>query len=164
MLHTYSDSAGVEHRVVINFATRLRIKKDHGIDLLQCAADPKLLHELLMRMTDDDEFFFRLLATIEGVSAESLMSVADGTSHEKAVEALFGALVQFFPQSSPMRNPLNAYVQSALSCRALMLQEIESRMMAEVEKTDFSTVLLESPTLTNGFSESSPVSESLSGA
>jgi len=153
-MQTYQDKNGLEHRVDITLAARRRVQVAVKIDLLQCAADPNLLNDVLTRITEDDDYFFELLSAIEQIPKDDLLNAADGTTLESSATAFVNALIDFFPQSSPMREPLRTVVQKSMAFRAAVLESIQDEMTKQIDKTDFSTVGSESAIPRNGSGDS----------
>lgn len=102
----YVDIAGVEHVLRITLATARQLKESVQIDLLKAVSEPATLKQLLDRIGEDPAFVFEFLAIVEGVSAEALEAVADATVLEKASTAMVEAIIDFFPESSPLKGPI----------------------------------------------------------
>lgn len=102
----YVDIAGVEHVLRITLATARRLKESVQIDLLKAVSEPATLKQLLDRIGEDPAFVLEFLAIVEGVSAEALEAVADATVLEAASTAMVEAIIDFFPESSPLKGPI----------------------------------------------------------
>jgi hypothetical protein len=102
----YVDIAGVEHVLRITLATARQLKESVQIDLLKAVSEPATLKQLLDRIGEDPAFVFEFLAIAEGVSAEALEAVADATVLEAASTAMVEAIIDFFPESSPLKGPI----------------------------------------------------------
>ena len=102
----YVDIAGVEHVLRITLATARQLKESVQIDLLKAVSEPATLKQLLDRIGEDPAFVFQFLAIVEGVSAEALEAVADATVLEAASTAMVEAIIDFFPESSPLKGPI----------------------------------------------------------
>lgn len=102
----YVDIAGVEHVLRITLATARQLKESVQIDLLKAVSEPATLKQLLDRIGEDPAFVFEFLAIVEGVSAEALEAVADATVLEAASTAMVEAIIDFFPESSPLKGPI----------------------------------------------------------
>ena len=115
----YVDIAGVEHVLRITLATARRLKDSVQIDLLKTVSEPATLKQLLDRIGEDPAFVFEFLAIVEGVSAEALEAVADATVLEAASTAMVEAIIDFFPESSPLKGPIrNLMTQVEISQKA----------------------------------------------
>lgn len=102
----YVDLARVEHVLRITLGTARRLKDEVQIDLLKAVSEPATLKQLLDRIGEDPAFVFEFLAIVEGVPAEALEAVADATVLEAASTAMVEAIVDFFPESSPLKSPI----------------------------------------------------------
>lgn len=102
----YVDIAGVEHVLRITLATARQLRESVQIDLLKAVSEPATLKQLLDRIGEDPAFVFEFLAIVEGVSAEALEAVADATVLEAASTAMVEAIIDFFPESSPLKGPI----------------------------------------------------------
>ncbi len=102
----YVDMAGVEHVLRITLATARQLRESVQIDLLKAVSEPATLKQLLDRIGEDPAFVFEFLAIVEGVSAEALEAVADATVLEAASTAMVEAIIDFFPESSPLKGPI----------------------------------------------------------
>ncbi len=152
-MRTYLDKDGHTHSVDITLLTRRAIKVSHGIDLLDAAVRPDLLNEIMTKC-EDDEFLFGLLSVIEGTTPEALLAVADGSMLEGAAAAFVQALIDFFPKSSPLRQPILDMVEKSIAYRTDVLTKIGDGMKLKVEQIDLPTVFSESTTVTSGSGES----------
>lgn len=102
----YVDIAGVEHVLRITLATARQLRESVQIDLLKAVSEPATLKQLLDRIGEDPAFVFEFLAIVEGVAAEALEAVADATVLEAASTAMVEAIIDFFPESSPLKGPI----------------------------------------------------------
>jgi hypothetical protein len=115
----YVDLTGAEHALRITLGTARRLKESVQIDLLKAVSEPATLQQLLDRIGEDPAFVFEFLAIVEGVSAEALEAVADATVLEAASTAMVEAIVDFFPESSPLKGPIrNLMTQVELNQKA----------------------------------------------
>lgn len=115
----YVDIAGVEHVLRITLATARQLKELVQIDLLKAVSEPATLKLLLDRIGEDPAFVFEFLAIVEGVSAEALEAVADASVLEAASTAMVEAIIDFFPESSPLKGPIrNLMTQVEISQKA----------------------------------------------
>ena len=153
-MQTYTDKNGKPHNLDINLAARFAIKKAHGFDLLKAAADLQHFSELLDKIAADEEFLFSLISIVEKTTPEELMSVLDGTSYQAAESAFVEALIDFFPQSSPIREPVREAIRKQETLAGLMRDQVKTLMTTAVRSEDFSKVLSDSITRTSGSGES----------
>lgn len=153
-MQTYQDKDGKTHTLDINLGARFAIKKTHGFDLLKAASDLVHFGELLDRIAADEEFLFSLISIVEKKTPEELMAVLDGTSYQAAESAFVEALIDFFPQSSPLREPVREAIRKQETLAGLMREQVRTLMTTAVRSEDFSKVLTGSITRTNGFGES----------
>lgn len=153
-MQTYQDKNGETHTLDINLGARFAIRKAHGFDLLKAAADLEHFGKLLDKIAEDEEFLFSLISIVEGKPAEQLMAVLDGTSYQAAESAFVEALIDFFPQSSPLREPVREAIRKQETLVGLMRQQVKALMTTAVRSEDFSKVLSESITRTSGSGES----------
>ena len=82
------------------------------------------------------------------------MSVLDGTSYQAAESAFVEALIDFFPQSSPIREPVREAIRKQETLAGLMRDQVKTLMTTAVRSEDFSKVLSDSITRTSGSGES----------
>lgn len=153
-MQTYHDKDGKPHKLEINLGTRFAIKKAHGFDLLKAAGDIAHFGEILDKISTDEEFFLSLIAIVEKTTAEQLMTVLDGTSYQAAESAFVEAMIDFFPQSSPIREPLREAIRKQNTLAGLMQEQVTTLMTKAVRSEDFTRALTESRTRTNGSGES----------
>ena len=139
----YVDIAGAEHVLRITLGTARRLKESVQIDLLKAVSEPATLQQLLDRIGEDPAFVFEFLAIVEGVSAEALEAVADATVLEAASTAMVEAIVDFFPESSPLKGPIR-------------------NLMTQVEINQKASSALIEAALENAISEAFRSAESLS--
>jgi hypothetical protein len=159
-MQTYQDKDGKTHTLDINLGARFAIKKAHGFDLLRAASDLVHFGELLDKIAADEEFLFSLISIVEEKQPEELMAVLDGTSYQAAESAFVEALIDFFPQSSPLREPVREAIRKQETLAGLMRDQVKTLMTTAVNSADFSKVLSESITRTSGSGESlEPVGE-----
>lgn len=161
-MRVYMDRHGVQHTVEVSLATRRVIKERHGVDLLLCATDPMQLQEFVSRLSDDDRFLLEALAIAEHSNADAIEQVLDGTSLQEAANAFVQAVIDFFPDASPLKAPLRAMLAKTEAHVALVMQTTQDVMLRGVEEMDFRTELSASPNQTNG-SGASPQSAAWMG-
>lgn len=149
-MRKYKDRRGVEHSVEITLLHRRQIRERLEIDLVQCAHDMDALQRMLDEISTDDLCQWEMLAIIEGVTAEALMDAADGDTAVAASEALLGAIVDFFPQRSPVRAPLMTLLQKTRDSQEAAIQAARVEMLKIVEGLDMSSVLDHVPAPMNG--------------
>lgn len=131
----YRDRAGQPHSISITLLTRRQIRDQLGVDLLAAAHDPQQLTQILDDISSGD-LLWRMLAVIEGTTEDALLSVADGTTEEQAGTALLQAIIDFFPQSSPLREPLRRLVVQAKITQANTASTVEQMLLAAIDGTD----------------------------
>lgn len=131
----YRDRAGQPHSISITLLTRRQIRDQLGVDLLAAAHDPQQLTQILDDISSGD-LLWRMLAVIEGTTEDALLSVADGTTEEQAGTALLQAIIDFFPQSSPLREPLRRLVVQAEITQAEAASTVEQMLLAAIDGTD----------------------------
>lgn len=160
-MQTYQDKNGETHTLDINLGARFAIKKAYGFDLLKAASDLVHFGELLDKIAADEEFLFSLISIVEKKTPEELMAVLDGTSYQAAESAFVEALIDFFPQSSPLREPVREAIRKQETLAGLMREQVKTLMKTAVRSEDFSKVLTASITRTNGSGESQELSAEL---
>lgn len=131
----YKDRANQPHNISITLLTRRQIRDQLGVDLLAAAHDPQQLTAILDGISSGD-LLWRMLAVIEGTTEDALLSVADGTTEEHAGTALLQAIIDFFPQSSPLREPLRRLVAQAEITQAETASTVEQMLLAAIDGTD----------------------------
>ncbi len=88
-MRSYNDINGDAHRLEITLGVRRRLKEVLNVDLLEAAANPAKLNELLTSIATDPEFLLKALAVIESCAASS--AVTDLSSIMAELEAVFNA-------------------------------------------------------------------------
>jgi len=131
----YKDKAGQPHSISITLLTRRQIRDQLGVDLLAAAHDPQQLTQILDGISSGD-LLWRMLAVIEGTTEDALLSVADGTTEENAGTALLQAIIDFFPQSSPLREPLRKLMVQAEATQAELASTVEQALLAAIDGID----------------------------
>lgn len=129
---TFTTLDGKTHSVKITMAGRRKIREATEIDLLRAVEKPDLLTEVLTRITEDDEFVLTALGALLDVSAESLEAVADATVYADASTALVEAIVDFFPDSSPIKRPLRLAVENGTIVTESRAAVIEATLMQAI--------------------------------
>lgn len=129
---TFTTLDGKTHSVKITMAGRRKIREATEIDLLRAVEQPNLLTEVLTRITEDDEFVLTALGALLDVSAESLEAVADATVYADASTALVEAIVDFFPDSSPIKRPLRLAVENGTILTESRAAMIEATLMQAI--------------------------------
>ena len=107
---TFTTLDGKTHQVKLTMAARRKIREATEIDLLRAVENPELLSEVLTRITEDDEFVLTALGAVLDIPVETLEAAADATVYADASTALVEAIVDFFPDSSPLKRPLRLAV------------------------------------------------------
>ena len=138
-MRSYKDINGVEHTLQITLGTRRKLVEALKVDLLQCATDPKLLNELLTNLATDPEYLLKTLAVIEGTTAEALEAVSDGTTNDESAVALVEAIVEFFPESNPIRRTLLDLMSKAKAYRGQWVTKIGAEMQRRADGLDWDT-------------------------
>lgn len=152
-MQTYHDKNGEPHTLDITLGARFAIKKAHGLDLLQAAGDLEHFGKILDKIAADEEFFLTLIAIVEKTTPEALMTVLDGTSYQAAESAFVEAMIDFFPQSSPIREPMREAIRKQDTLAGLMREQVRTLMTTAVRSEDFTRVLNESNRRRNGSGE-----------
>jgi len=129
---TFTTLDGKTHSVKITMAGRRKIREATEIDLLRAVEQPNLLTEVLTRITEDDEFVLTALGALLDVSTESLEAVADATVYADASTALVEAIVDFFPDSSPIKRPLKLAVENGTILTESRAAMIEATLMQAI--------------------------------
>ncbi len=156
----YKDSSGAEHKVRINLITRRKVLDAFKIDFVACATQPEQLLQLLDSLKDG-EHLFRVLAVIEGVPADDLLSVADQETEEAAGAAFIEALSDFFHPSNPMKAGLKNLLQRVRTYQATTANP--EALQQVINQVDIGSVLSDSTPLTSGSGESPPLSADPTG-
>jgi DnaJ-domain-containing protein 1 len=149
-MRKYTDRHGKEHSVEITLLHRRQIRERLEIDLVKCAHDSDALNEMLQEISTDELCGWEMLAIIEGSTADSLMAAADGDTHEAALDALLGAIVDFFPQRSTLRAPLLRLIDKVKDSQDEAIMAARAALMEHVENLSISSVLVGAQVLTNG--------------
>lgn len=140
-MRKYKDRKGVEHSVEITLLHRRQIRERLEIDLVQCAHEREALEHMLNEVSTDDLCQWEMLAIIEGTTSEALMDAADGETAVAANEALIEAIIDFFPERSPLKAPLREYIRKATESQQAALQAVEAEMLRIIEGLDISSAL-----------------------
>ena len=69
------------------------------------------------------------------------MDAADGETAVAANEALIEAIIDFFPERSPLKAPLREYIRKATESQQAALQAVETEMLRIIEGLDISSAL-----------------------
>lgn len=143
----YRDSLQGLHEVRITLLTRKQIRDALGVDLLAAAHNPDVLKRLLDDIAGGD-LLWQILAVIESSSVDALLAVADGTTEEAAGSALLEAIIDFFPASSPLREPLRELARKTAAVQTEARQDAERVMLDQVGRLNIAsmTTTLETPT------------------
>lgn len=128
---TFTDLAGKTHAVKITMAARRRVRDATEIDLLRAVERPEVMREVLKRLPDD-EFVVTVLAAILGVTPESIEAEADTTVYVDASTALVEAIVDFFPDSSPIKESLRLAVKNNIILAESQAAIIEAVLMQAI--------------------------------
>lgn len=153
-MHSYMDKDGKEHVLNLNLGTRRRLKELLNVDLLAAAADPKVLDAMLTALATDQDHLLAVLSVVECIRVEELEQAFDGTTLDNAGTALVEAIIEFFPESSPVRRPLLDLMQKAQAYRDKAVKTISEGMLEQVSSLDLDTVFSSSETSMNGSGES----------
>jgi len=148
-MRQYQDKDGNVHTVEITLLTRKHLRERHGVDVAACAYDAGELDKLLRHVQDADSLF-AILATIEGVSVESLLAAADGDTEEAAGTAFLESLIDFFRQSSPLKRPLQALVDRVRQHQRTTGEVAETALMDLVRSVDIGKAVSGSAPATSG--------------
>ena len=103
---SYVDLGGGHHGLKITMAVARELRQKLGIDLLKATTEPDVLKQIIDKISADDAFVFEFLAIVEGEDAADLEAAADGTVLESASTAMVEAIIDFFPDSSPIKKPI----------------------------------------------------------
>lgn len=129
---TFTTLDGKTHQVKLTMAARRKIRDATEIDLLRAVEKPELLSEVLTRITEDDEFVLTALGAVLDVSLETLEAAADATVYADASTALVEAIVDFFPDSSPIKKPLRLAVENGTILTESRAAIIEATLMQAI--------------------------------
>lgn len=129
---TFTDLNGKTYHVKITMAARRKIREATEIDLLRAVENPDILGEVLTRITEDDEFVLTALGALLDISAEQLEAAADATVYADASTALVEAIVDFFPESSPLKKPLRLAVENSTILTESHAAIIEATLMQAI--------------------------------
>ena len=129
---TFTTLDGRTHQVKLTMAARRKIREATEIDLLRAVEKPELLSEVLTRITEDDEFVLTALGAVLDVPLETLEAVADATVYADASTALVEAIVDFFPDSSPIKKPLRLAVENGTILTESRAAIIEATLMQAI--------------------------------
>lgn len=159
-MRSYKDRHGNQRQVSITLGTRRRIREDMQLDILAAAGDPKLLDQLVTTVATDEAAVMRMLAIVHGTTSEALEEAFDGTVFDQAQTALMEAIIDFFPESNPVRQPLLALIHKAKTFRDETCSRMASVLTEHAEKLDLDTVFSSSETPTAGSGESAASADS----
>lgn len=123
---------GKTHQIKLTMAARRKIREATEIDLLKAVEKPELLSEVLTRITEDDEFVLTALGAVLDIPAETLEAEADATVYADASTALVEAIVDFFPDSSPLKKPLRLAMDSSTILTESRAAIIEATLMQAI--------------------------------
>ena len=129
---TFTDLAGKTHAVKITMAARRKVRDATEIDLLRAVERREVMEEVLKRITEDDEFVVTVLGAILGVTPESIEAEADTTVYVDASTALVEAIVDFFPDSSPIKESLRLAVKNNIILAESQAAIIEAVLMQAI--------------------------------
>lgn len=129
---TFTTLDGKTHQVKLTMAARRKIRDATEIDLLRAVEKPELLSEVLTRITEDDEFVLTALGAVLDIPPETLEAVADATVYADASTALVEAIVDFFPDSSPIKKPLRLAVENGTILTESRAAIIEATLMQAI--------------------------------
>jgi hypothetical protein len=113
-------------------AARRRVRDATEIDLLRAVERREVMEEVLKRITEDDEFVVTVLGAILGVTPESIEAEADTTVYVDASTALVEAIVDFFPDSSPIKESLRLAVKNNIILAESQAAIIEAVLMQAI--------------------------------
>lgn len=123
---------GKTYQVKLTMAARRKIRDATEIDLLRAVENPELLSEVLTRITEDDEFVLTALGAVLDIPVETLEAAADATVYADASTALVEAIVDFFPDSSPIKKPLRLAVENGTILTESRAAIIEATLMQAI--------------------------------
>ena len=129
---TFTTLDGKTHQVKLTMAARRKIRDATEIDLLRAVEKPELLSEVLTRITEDDEFVLTALGAVLDIPVETLEAAADATVYADASTALVEAIVDFFPDSSPIKKPLRLAVENGTILTESRAAIIEATLMQAI--------------------------------
>ena len=129
---TFTTLDGKTHQVKLTMAARRKIREATEIDLLRAVENPELLSEVLTRITEDDEFVLTALGAVLDIPVETLEAAADATVYADASTALVEAIVDFFPNSSPLKKPLRLAVENGTILTESRAAIIEATLMQAI--------------------------------
>lgn len=129
---TFTTLDGKTYQIKLTMAARRKIREATEIDLLRAVEKPELLSEVLTRITEDDEFVLTALGAVLDVPLETLEAVADATVYADASTALVEAIVDFFPDSSPIKKPLRLAVENGTILTESRAAIIEATLMQAI--------------------------------
>jgi hypothetical protein len=145
----YRDKTSRLHEVTISLVERRKIREQLGVDLVAAAHNPETLRNMLDRIATG-EILWDMLAIIEGTTVDDLLACGDGSTEEAAGTALLQAIIDFFPQSSPLKEPLRGLVVKAAAAQEELQVQLESQLMVAVSDLDLRSALTASAALTSG--------------
>lgn len=129
---TFTTLDGKTYQVKLTMAARRKIREATEIDLLRAVENPELLSEVLTRITEDDEFVLTALGAVLDIPVETLEAAADATVYADASTALVEAIVDFFPDSSPLKKPLRLAVENGTILTESRAAIIEATLMQAI--------------------------------
>lgn len=152
-MRQYLDATGKVHKIEITLQTRRDVRDVLGIDLVMLSRDPASLESLLHRVSDVDKLI-EFCGVLEGSTVEQLEAEWNADTAEAAGIAVVEAIADFFPQSSPLKKPLQSLMDKAKAGQAIAADAIEQKLMRAVDELDLLTVVSQQTIPTNGFAES----------
>lgn len=167
-MRTYKDMTGNEHSVTITLGVRRRLKEVLNVDLLAAATNQQRLSDLMTSIATDADFLIKALAIVESCSGRSetvpdlsvimanLEAVFDATTIDNAATCLLEAIIDFFPESSPVRRPLLDLMEKAKTYRGKVVAEIEAAIQDKANHLDWDTAFSSLNESMSGSGESQP--------
>jgi ADP-ribose pyrophosphatase YjhB (NUDIX family) len=131
---SYVDLGGGHHGLKITMAVARELREKLGIDLLKATTEPDVLKQIIDKISADDAFVFQFLAIVEGKDAADLEAAADGTVLESASTAMVEAIIDFFPDSSPIKKPIRQLMAAVEVNRTASVALIELELQEAISQ------------------------------
>lgn len=148
---TWTDNTGHMHPLKIDGATAKKLLRECDINLLTCLVDTGHIQTIIKRLAEEPEVLMAACACCEGIdekSQDKYFSLWDGDAFQTASVALLEAIADFFPIRP--RQILTKLISKMIEAAELVGNKALTSVMAELERTDFSSALAGSLTRGNG--------------
>lgn len=151
---SFSDAAGATYHLRLTLGLIDEVRREHGVRLGDLVRDTDQLSDFLF---DSPEKFGAVVwllcrhqAEGAGVTPEAFYAEFDGATYGRAIEALLGAIADFFPRS--------AVAAQIKESTAALLEDMDRRMVARIKAGELAALARPNSSGTAGASAGSRVS------